>query len=45
MVWRFGCGEIPDSEQFEVIYFGEEEVYEFELLEDLYKGDLKLLHK
>ena len=26
--------KIPDSELFEVIYFGEEEVYEFELLED-----------
>ena len=26
-------GKIPDSELFEVIYFGEEEVHEFELLE------------
>ena len=47
LTWYEGLvvGKIPDSELFEVIYFGEEEVYEFELLEDFHKGDLKLLYK
>ena len=47
LTWYEGLvvGNIPDSELFEVIYFGEEEVYEFELLEDFHNSDLKLLHK
>lgn len=34
-------GRVPDSECFQVIYFGEEEICEFELLQDFYNNDLK----
>ena len=36
-------GNIPDSNFFEVIYFGEHEIYEFELLDDYHNGDLELV--
>ena len=36
-------GNIPDSNFFEVIYFGEHEIYKFELLDDYHNGDLELV--
>lgn len=46
LTWYKGLvvGRVSDSELFEVLYFGEGEIYEFELLEDYHKGDLKFTH-
>ena len=35
--------KIPGTQTFEVVYFGEDEICEFELLEDYGKNDLKFL--
>ena len=42
--WYNGLvGHISDTKIFEVMYFGEDEICEFELLEDYSKNDLKFL--
>ena len=45
LTWYDGLivGHITDTELFEVIYFGEDCVYEFELLEDYSKNDVKFI--
>ena len=45
LTWYEGLvvGHLPDTQTFEVVYFGEDEICEFELLEDYSKNDLKLL--
>ena len=45
LTWYEGLvvGHLPDTQTFEVVYFGEDEICEFELLEDYGKNDLKFL--
>ena len=45
LVWYEGLvvGHLSDTQTFEVVYFGEDEICEFELLEDYAKEDLKFL--
>ena len=45
LTWYEGLvvGHLPDTRTFEVLYFAEDEICEFELLEDYSKNDLKLL--
>ena len=45
LTWYDGLvvGHISETELFEVIYFGEDVICEFELLEDHGKGDLEFL--
>ena len=45
LTWYEGLviGHLSDAQTFEVVYFGEDEICEFELLEDYSKNDLKFL--
>ena len=45
LTWYEGpvIGHISDAQTFEVVYFEEDEICEFELLEDYSKNDLKFL--
>ena len=45
LTWYDGLivGHLPDTQSFEVVYFREDEICEFELLEDYGKNDLKFL--
>lgn len=42
--WYDGLVIGINSMEFEVIYYGEEDVCEFDLLYDLSKGDLEIVH-
>ena len=45
LTWYEGLviGHLSNAQTFEVVYFGEDEICEFELLEDYSKNDLKFL--
>lgn len=45
LTWYEGLvvAKAPDSDLFEVMYFGEEEISEFELLQDFHTNDLKCI--